>query len=137
MKNLYLALCLTVLVVRAQDDTVADTEMGATDDVSRGFLFYQCEPKLRCLFTDVNLQSLGKCTCAVKTPNKERVRDQIFVLNKKLFRNWNLRLVNGACWDQGDCSVSAVCSAIGGFPIGGFTVLSFLHCVVISAPLGH
>ena len=47
MKNLYLALllalCLSVLAVRAQDDTVADTEMAATDDVSRDFLLYQCE----------------------------------------------------------------------------------------------
>ena len=38
MNNLYLtlllALCLSVLVARAQDDTVADTETVAADDVS-------------------------------------------------------------------------------------------------------
>ena len=38
MNNLYLslllALCVSVLVVRAQDDTVADTETEPTDDVS-------------------------------------------------------------------------------------------------------
>ena len=38
MKNLYLALllalCLSALVVRAQDDTDADTETEAADDVS-------------------------------------------------------------------------------------------------------
>ena len=38
MNNLYLslllALCLSVLVVRAQDDTVADTETEAAGDVS-------------------------------------------------------------------------------------------------------
>ena len=32
---LLLALCLSMLVVSAQDDTVADTDMDVTDDVSR------------------------------------------------------------------------------------------------------
>ena len=42
-------------------------------------------------------------------------------------------IVNEACWDQGNCSVSAVCSTIGGFPIGGFTVFDNLeiYCGVV------